>query len=58
MPPTPLAYLQVSGGLFLDMAIHDFDMARFLMGSEVEEVFSTAGVLVDGGALTALPPRL
>ena len=45
--PPPLAYLQVSGGLFLDMAIHDFDMARFLIGSEVEEVFSTAGVLVD-----------
>jgi myo-inositol 2-dehydrogenase/D-chiro-inositol 1-dehydrogenase len=45
--PPPLAYLQVSGGLFLDMAIHDFDMARFLVGSEVDEVYATAGVLVD-----------
>jgi myo-inositol 2-dehydrogenase/D-chiro-inositol 1-dehydrogenase len=45
--PPPLTYLQTSGGLFLDMAIHDFDMARFLIGSEIDEVFSTAGVLVD-----------
>src|ERR1700730_3396867 len=45
--PPPPAYIKVSGGLFLDMAIHDFDMARFLIGSEVEEVFATAGVLVD-----------
>ncbi|MDQ6671233.1 MAG: inositol 2-dehydrogenase [Chloroflexota bacterium] len=45
--PPPLAYIKVSGGLFLDMAVHDFDMARFLMASEVEEVFSTASVLVD-----------
>ncbi|MCA1646849.1 MAG: inositol 2-dehydrogenase [Chloroflexi bacterium] len=45
--PPPLAYMKTSGGLFLDMAIHDFDMARFLIGSEVDEVYSTAGVLVD-----------
>ncbi len=45
--PPPLAYVKVSGGLFLDMAIHDFDMARFLIGSEVEEVYAAAGVLVD-----------
>jgi myo-inositol 2-dehydrogenase/D-chiro-inositol 1-dehydrogenase len=45
--PPPPAYIQVSGGLFLDMTIHDFDMARFLIGSEVEEVFSSAAVLVD-----------
>ena len=45
--PPPIAYIKVSGGLFLDMTIHDFDMARFLMGSEVEEVFVAAGVRVD-----------
>jgi myo-inositol 2-dehydrogenase/D-chiro-inositol 1-dehydrogenase len=33
--------------MFLDMTIHDFDMARFLIGSEVEEVYAAAGVLVD-----------
>ncbi|MGH2625232.1 MAG: inositol 2-dehydrogenase, partial [Anaerolineales bacterium] len=45
--PPPIEYVKVSGGLFLDMTIHDFDMARFLMGSEVEEVYTRAGVLVD-----------
>ncbi len=45
--PPPLQYVKTSGGLFLDMAIHDFDMARFLVGSEVQEVYATAGVLVD-----------
>jgi myo-inositol 2-dehydrogenase / D-chiro-inositol 1-dehydrogenase len=45
--PPPLAYVKVSGGIFLDMTIHDFDMARFLIGDEVEEVFTAAGVMVD-----------
>jgi len=45
--PPPLAYVKVSGGMFLDMTIHDFDMARFMMGCEVEEVFVAAAVLVD-----------
>lgn len=45
--PPPIAYVKVSGGIFLDMTIHDFDMARFLMGSEVEEVYAAANVLVD-----------
>lgn len=45
--PPPLDYVRTSGGLFLDMSIHDFDMARFLIGSEVEEVFARADVLVD-----------
>ena len=45
--PPPLAYVRVSGGLFLDMAIHDFDMARYLMGSEVEEVYAAADALID-----------
>ena len=45
--PPPIEYVKVSGGLFLDMTIHDFDMARFLMGSEVCEVYATGAVLVD-----------
>jgi myo-inositol 2-dehydrogenase/D-chiro-inositol 1-dehydrogenase len=45
--PPPIEYVRVSGGLFLDMTIHDFDMARFLIGSEVEEVFATGGVMID-----------
>lgn len=45
--PPPISYIKVSGGIFLDMTIHDFDMARFLMGSEVTEVFAVGAVLVD-----------
>lgn len=45
--PPPIEYIAVSGGLFLDMTIHDFDMARFLTGSEVDEIFVMAGVMVD-----------
>ncbi|GLV61058.1 inositol 2-dehydrogenase [Dictyobacter sp. S3.2.2.5] len=45
--PPPIEYIRVSGGIFLDMMIHDFDMARFLIGDEVEEVFTLAGVMSD-----------
>lgn len=45
--PPPAEYSAVSGGMFLDMTIHDFDMARFIVGSEVTEVFTKATVLVD-----------
>jgi myo-inositol 2-dehydrogenase/D-chiro-inositol 1-dehydrogenase len=45
--PPPVAYIKVSGGLFMDMTIHDFDMVRFLTGSEVEEVYTVAAVRVD-----------
>jgi myo-inositol 2-dehydrogenase/D-chiro-inositol 1-dehydrogenase len=45
--PPPEAYIKVSGGIFMDMMIHDFDMARFLTGSEVEEVFAQGSVLID-----------
>lgn len=44
--PPPIEYIRVSGGMFLDMTIHDFDMARFLLG-EVAEVYTQAAVLVD-----------
>ena len=45
--PPPPAYVKRSGGLFLDMTIHDFDMARFLIGDEVEQVYTEAGVMID-----------
>lgn len=45
--PPPISYIRVSGGLFMDMTIHDFDMARFLTGSEIEEVYAAAAVRVD-----------
>lgn len=45
--PPPAEYAAVSGGMFLDMTIHDFDMARFLAGSDVTEVFVNAACLVD-----------
>jgi myo-inositol 2-dehydrogenase/D-chiro-inositol 1-dehydrogenase len=45
--PPPLAYIQVSGGMFKDMSIHDFDMARWLLGEEPVEVFVYASSLVD-----------
>lgn len=45
--PPPISYIKVSGGMFLDMTIHDFDMVRFLTGDEVEEIYTTAGVRVD-----------
>lgn len=43
----PMEYVKVSGGIFMDMMIHDFDMARFLSGSEVTEVTAYGAVLVD-----------
>ena len=45
--PPSIEYVKVSGGIFLDMTIHDFDMVRFMSGSEVEEVFAYGAVLVD-----------
>lgn len=43
----PDAYIEVSGGIFRDMTIHDFDMARFILGEEVSEVTATGSRLVD-----------
>jgi myo-inositol 2-dehydrogenase/D-chiro-inositol 1-dehydrogenase len=48
--PPPLTYLRPSGGLFLDMMIHDFDMARYLLGDEVEEVYTAAAAIDPGFA--------
>lgn len=43
----PPSYINASGGIFKDMSIHDFDMARFLLGEEIETVTASASVLVD-----------
>ena len=45
--PPPIEYIKVSGGIFLDMTIHDFDMARYLIGDEVVEIYATGDVRVD-----------
>ena len=45
--PPPISYAKGSGGIFLDMTIHDFDMARFVVGSEVIEVYAAGAVLIN-----------
>lgn len=45
--PPPVSYIERSGGLFKDMTIHDFDMARFLLGEEPVSVSAVGSVLVD-----------
>lgn len=45
--PPALKYVKVSGGMFLDMTIHDFDMARFLAGCDAEEIYVQAAVRID-----------
>lgn len=45
--PPPIEYVKVSGGIFMDMTIHDFDMSRFLTGSEAEEIYVSAACMVD-----------
>lgn len=45
--PPPPAYVKTSGGIFKDMSIHDFDMARWLLDDQIESVFASASALVD-----------
>ena len=45
--PPPIAYIKPSGGMFMDMTIHDFDMLRYLAGCEADTVFVSAANLVD-----------
>ena len=45
--PPPIEYLAGSGGIFADMTIHDFDMARYVAGTEVERVYATGAVRID-----------
>jgi myo-inositol 2-dehydrogenase / D-chiro-inositol 1-dehydrogenase len=51
--PPPIEYIRVSGGLFKDMAIHDFDTARWLLNEDPEEVFSSASCLIDPAIASA-----
>jgi len=43
----PIEYIESSGGIFMDMSIHDFDMARHLVGYEVNEVYAKGDVMID-----------
>ncbi|MEE3650359.1 MULTISPECIES: inositol 2-dehydrogenase [unclassified Brenneria] len=45
--PPPIDYVKISGGLFKDMMIHDFDMARFIMGEDPDSIFAQGSNLVD-----------
>ena len=45
--PPPIDYVKVSGGMFKDMTIHDFDMARWLLGEDPVEVYSAATAVID-----------
>ena len=45
--PPPAEYVKASGGIFLDMTIHDFDIARYLAGDEIEELYATGSTLID-----------
>ena len=44
---TPISYIESSGGIFRDMMIHDFDMARFLLGEDPVQIFAVGSALVD-----------
>jgi myo-inositol 2-dehydrogenase/D-chiro-inositol 1-dehydrogenase len=44
--PPPVAYAKVSGGIFIDMTIHDFDMARYVVGSEIVSVYANGAVRI------------
>jgi myo-inositol 2-dehydrogenase/D-chiro-inositol 1-dehydrogenase len=52
MPPR--SYYEMAGGLFRDMVIHDFDLARFMLGEEPVEVFAIGGRLIDPGMMAEL----
>jgi myo-inositol 2-dehydrogenase/D-chiro-inositol 1-dehydrogenase len=45
--PPPIEYVKTSGGMLLDLSIHDFDMAGFLIDSEIDEVYTRGGVMID-----------
>jgi myo-inositol 2-dehydrogenase/D-chiro-inositol 1-dehydrogenase len=43
----PMEYMKVSGGIFRDMTIHDFDLARFVLGEDPVEVFAAGSVMIE-----------
>ena len=45
--PPPISYIKKSGGIFLDMTIHDFDMVKYLSGSEISETYAKGGCFID-----------
>lgn len=45
--PPPAEYVKASGGIFLDMTIHDFDIAGYLAGDEIQELYATGSTLID-----------
>ena len=45
--PPPISYIKKSGGIFLDMTIHDFDMANYLSGSEIKEVYAKGDCFIN-----------
>ncbi len=42
--PVPMSYTRNSGGIFVDMTVHDFDLARYLIGCEIEEIYATGAI--------------
>ncbi len=42
--PAPMSYTRNSGGIFVDMTVHDFDLARYLMGCEIEEIYAAGTI--------------
>ena len=52
MPPR--AYYEAAGGLMRDMTIHDFDLARYMLGEEPVEVFAIGGQLIDSALMNEL----
>lgn len=42
--PAPMSYTRNSGGIFVDMTVHDFDLARYLIGCEIEEIYATGTI--------------
>jgi myo-inositol 2-dehydrogenase / D-chiro-inositol 1-dehydrogenase len=51
--PPPISYIEKSGGMLMDMTIHDFDMARFLMGCEVTQVYAQGSNVVSAAIANA-----